>query len=149
MRRSPLEGTLPSHRSSADTAMAEFSLNGVRYLVFPEPGNKRLMHPQAATLSAASAIGTCRIDGLRYLICADRPPVCPSDDDALGSAGLLTPRELQIATMISEGYSNKQIADRLHLSCWTVSSYLRRIFGKLRVRTRAAMVARIIAGVRP
>ncbi|HUM91481.1 MAG TPA: LuxR C-terminal-related transcriptional regulator [Candidatus Competibacter sp.] len=40
------------------------------------------------------------------------------------------------------GRLNKQIADRLHISEWTVSTHLRRIFAKLGVRSRAAMVYR-------
>ena len=45
------------------------------------------------------------------------------------------------------GRLNKQIADKLHISKlhiseWTVSTHLRRIFAKLGVRSRAAMVYR-------
>jgi DNA-binding CsgD family transcriptional regulator len=61
---------------------------------------------------------------------------------------LLTRRELEVALLVSEGEGNKQIADRLKLSEWTVSTYLRRIYAKLGVRSRAAMVARIIAHAR-
>jgi len=50
---------------------------------------------------------------------------------------------LQIAILVSQGRVNKQIACQLKLSEWTVSGYLRRIYDKLGVRTRAAMVARI------
>jgi hypothetical protein len=37
---------------------------------------------------------------------------------------------------------NKQIAHQLHISEWTVATHLRRIFAKLGVDTRAAMVYR-------
>lgn len=55
---------------------------------------------------------------------------------------LLTERELQIVQLIAQGYSNKQIAHQLHISEWTVSTHLRRIFAKLGVDSRAAMVYR-------
>ena len=55
---------------------------------------------------------------------------------------ILTERELQIATLVAMGRLNKQIADKLHISEWTVSTHLRRIFAKLGVRSRAAMVYR-------
>ena len=55
-------------------------------------------------------------------------------------AELLTERELQIATLIALGKVNKQIARKLHISEWTVSTYIRRIFHKLGVDSRAAMV---------
>jgi DNA-binding CsgD family transcriptional regulator len=53
---------------------------------------------------------------------------------------LLTGRELQIATLTAHGMSNKKIASRLCISEWTVSTHLRRIFSKLNVDSRAAMV---------
>lgn len=52
----------------------------------------------------------------------------------------LTPRELQIAMLICYGRLNKQIAQQLRISEYTVSAHLRRIFAKLRVHNRAAMV---------
>lgn len=53
---------------------------------------------------------------------------------------LLTERELQIATLIASSQSNKQVANHLHISEWTVSAHLRRIFIKLNVDSRTAMV---------
>jgi DNA-binding CsgD family transcriptional regulator len=53
---------------------------------------------------------------------------------------LLTERELQIATLVASGKVNKQIAKELQISEWTVSTHLRRIFAKLGVSSRAAMV---------
>jgi DNA-binding NarL/FixJ family response regulator len=53
---------------------------------------------------------------------------------------LLTERELQIATLVALGKVNKQIAKELQISEWTVSTHLRRIFAKLGVSSRAAMV---------
>jgi RNA polymerase sigma factor (sigma-70 family) len=53
---------------------------------------------------------------------------------------LLSPREQEIVCLIAAGLSNKQIANRLDISIWTVSAHLRRIFTKLKVDTRAAVV---------
>jgi DNA-binding NarL/FixJ family response regulator len=55
----------------------------------------------------------------------------------------LSPREVEIAGMVAEGYPNKTIAAKLQISSWTVSSYLRRVFVKLSVHTRTAMVVRL------
>jgi DNA-binding CsgD family transcriptional regulator len=47
--------------------------------------------------------------------------------------------------MVAKGLTNSAIAGKLALSPWTVSTHLRRIFAKLDVTTRAAMVAVIAA----
>ncbi|MFI6097796.1 ATP-binding protein [Lentzea sp. NPDC051213] len=48
----------------------------------------------------------------------------------------LTPRELEITTMVAEGLTNKQIAGRLRLSARTVAFHLNHVRDKLGVRTR-------------
>ena len=58
----------------------------------------------------------------------------------------LSPREFEIARMVAKGYANKSIATVLDISSWTVSSHLRRIYIKLGVTSRAAMVARLLDG---
>jgi DNA-binding CsgD family transcriptional regulator len=52
----------------------------------------------------------------------------------------LTGRELQIASLVAEGNATKNIAHKLCISEWTVVTHLRRIFAKLNVDNRAAMV---------
>jgi DNA-binding CsgD family transcriptional regulator len=56
---------------------------------------------------------------------------------------VLSPREQEIARMVSKGYANKTIAAVLEISTWTVGTYIRRIFAKLGVGSRAAMVTRL------
>ena len=46
--------------------------------------------------------------------------------------------------MVAKGYPNKTIAGVLNISCWTVCTHIRRIFAKLGVASRAAMVARLL-----
>jgi len=56
---------------------------------------------------------------------------------------LLSPREQEIARMIARGLPNKTIAAVLEISTWTVGTYLRRMFAKLHVSSRAALVAQL------
>ena len=57
--------------------------------------------------------------------------------------GRLTGRELEIAMLVAQGYATKNIAYKLEISEWTVSTYLCRAFAKLGVNSRAAMVYRL------
>jgi DNA-binding NarL/FixJ family response regulator len=54
----------------------------------------------------------------------------------------LTTREEEVLVMLSKGYSNKEIADRIELSVDTVRSHLKHIYEKMHVRSRAEAVAR-------
>lgn len=74
------------------------------------------------------------VDGFRYrLIRSAAQSASPLD--------ILSPREHEIARMVAQGHPNKTIAAVLDISSWTVGTYLRRIFAKLNVGSRAAMVA--------
>lgn len=57
----------------------------------------------------------------------------------------LTVREEQILLQLSQGYSNKQIADKLDVSIDTVCSHLKHVFGKLHVSSRTEAVVRYMA----
>jgi pimeloyl-ACP methyl ester carboxylesterase/DNA-binding CsgD family transcriptional regulator len=58
-----------------------------------------------------------------------------------GSAfAALSPRERELATLISEGLDNAQIAARLEISEKTVRNHITRIFAKLGVETRAQAI---------
>jgi DNA-binding CsgD family transcriptional regulator len=89
-----------------------------------------------------SVAGELMVHGKKFFV------ICASEhnrDSCDGNiADILTKRELQVALLVSGGRVNKQIANQLKLSEWTVATHLRRIYAKLGVRTRAAMVAKII-----
>ena len=52
----------------------------------------------------------------------------------------LTPRELEVLTLMGHGLSNAELADRLTLSEATVKTHVARIFAKLDLRDRAQAV---------
>ena len=65
---------------------------------------------------------------------ADDAPAAPADGE---QAGLLAKREVDVARLIADGLSNKQIGARLFISERTVDSHVRSILNKLGFNTRA------------
>lgn len=61
-------------------------------------------------------------------------------DDQMVEAVGLTPRELEILELIAAGLSNKEIADRGHVSENTVKTHSSRVFSKLGARRRTQAV---------
>jgi LuxR family maltose regulon positive regulatory protein len=54
----------------------------------------------------------------------------------------LSPRELEVLQLMAQGYSNREISQRLFLALSTVKGHNRNIFGKLEVQRRTEAVAR-------
>jgi DNA-binding NarL/FixJ family response regulator len=52
----------------------------------------------------------------------------------------LTPREREVLTLVGQGLSNAEIAERLTLSPLTAKTHVARLFGKLDARDRAQLV---------
>ncbi|MEU9290431.1 response regulator transcription factor [Streptomyces sp. NPDC048275] len=68
---------------------------------------------------------------------ASDPPESPAVPADLAS---LTPRELEVLTLLGRGLSNAELAAELTLSEATVKSHVTRIFAKLTLRDRAQAV---------
>lgn len=62
-----------------------------------------------------------------------------SKGSRLASLRPLSKREEQITRLVAEGYSNRQISERLNLSEHTIKNYLFRVFEKLGVTTRVGL----------
>lgn len=54
----------------------------------------------------------------------------------------LSPRENEVLALLARGYMYKEISENIGISLPTVSTYIRRIYEKLHVRSRAQAVAR-------
>jgi DNA-binding CsgD family transcriptional regulator len=63
-----------------------------------------------------------------------------------GAGADLSAREREIADLVTAGRTNREIAERLHLSVKTVENHMARIFRKLEVGSRAEVAAAIARG---
>jgi LuxR family maltose regulon positive regulatory protein len=109
-------------------------------------GNERLLvdtHPIAAQMvaeldKAASGAGPAtpaRIDDERPRAAALRPAAVPL-------AGMLTPKEAEVLSLLDNGMSNKLIARTMGISDETVKWHLKNLFSKLSAGTRRHAVDR-------
>lgn len=106
--------------------------------------------PQSRPQETPQTLYELSIDGARYLLQREAvpdpqpEPPPPADAGHCELALTLSPREYEIAGMIARGHPNKTIAIVLDISCWTVGTHIRRIFAKLGVASRAAMIAQLM-----
>jgi DNA-binding NarL/FixJ family response regulator len=61
----------------------------------------------------------------------------------------LSKRENEVLALLAKGYLYKEIADTMGIGGQTVNTYIRRIYEKLHVHSRAQAVALVTSGVRP
>lgn len=59
-----------------------------------------------------------------------------NDKSKLKSAVRMTKREREVIDLLSEGLSNKEIAQKIHISMYTVKSHIHNIMEKLALHTR-------------
>jgi DNA-binding CsgD family transcriptional regulator len=96
------------------------------------------------TLEAAEALFES-VHALPWLaqVRAELAP-CPVDGSGDPMLGLLTDTEARIAQLVCQGSSNRQIAERQHLSVKTVEAALTRIYRKLDVRSRTQLATLLV-----
>ncbi len=67
-----------------------------------------------------------------------RQPATPADEEMKS----LSERELAVLEMLAQGLIYKEIAEKLGISLWTVSTYVQRTYKKLHVTGRAEALAK-------
>jgi DNA-binding CsgD family transcriptional regulator len=136
--RSPRETRPLKAGAGASDRLASFIVDQRSFQVV-RCHNKHTPHPAEIT--------RFNLGGLTLAIVEDHEADKPTPE-AREIIAKLTGRELQIAAMVAQGYATKNIAYKLRISEWTVGTYLQRIFAKLHVHNRAAMVYRCAALIR-
>jgi len=65
-----------------------------------------------------------------------------NETESNGETVELSPREREVLELLARGFLYKEIAEMLKISVQTVNTYIRRIYEKLHVRSRAQAVAK-------
>jgi DNA-binding CsgD family transcriptional regulator len=118
-----------------------------------QPDNLQLLEPYitAARLSlgdvgwqAALAEGRAMMPerAIEYALSPEEPASPPPDDHRSGRdpAGL-TPREEEVATLVAQGLTNRQIASELSISEHTVATHVTKILKRLGLNSRSRLSA--------
>ena len=83
-----------------------------------------------------------RVDAMVVAADASRNDVDAAEDDRIDEP--LTPREIDVLELLTEGLPNKAIAERLGISDQTVKFHIASILGKLGVTNRTEAVRRAL-----
>lgn len=137
--------TDPILKNLTPNLITELNIDGQLYLVLSvDSENKKVFTYECLYINSLKykIIGEMRIYKKRSIIV--QPEDDYSDKNSAKkikiSTDILTKRELQVVSLVAEGLVNKQIANQLNISEWTVSTHLRRIYAKLGVDSRASMI---------
>lgn len=107
-------------------------------------GASAFLDKTAGRDAVLAVLGQLRTDedteSRRLLALGDSVPPPPSS-----GSGSLSRRELQVLTLIADGFTNKQIADELGISVRTVETHRERLMRKLNVQGTAALTKAAIA----
>jgi DNA-binding NarL/FixJ family response regulator len=68
----------------------------------------------------------------------------PSPGKNTDALATLTPRENEVLLLLSKGCVDKEIAQAMGISAWTVHGHIKKIFERLHVRTRTEAVVRYL-----
>jgi DNA-binding NarL/FixJ family response regulator len=110
---------------------------GARGFLTKDAGAEEIERAVAAVARGEAAIDPAVQHHVVEAVAAGAPPEPPEAPEL--PAGL-TPREAEVLTLVAEGLSNTEIAERLVVSEATVKSHVNRIFTKTGVRDRAQAV---------
>ena len=102
-------------------------------------GRQCVVVPSQAAPNHERVLGRLSLDGREYVVLS--VAVTPAAD----ALDALSPRELEIALLVAEGWDAKNIAHRLRISFHTVRVHVGRIYCKLGLHKQTELVACVAA----
>ena len=135
----------PAAPPSEVSEKASFTIEGHHFVAIPqrEWSASRRRNNGSGGNGTQQPAGFVQLDGVRHVL-VERDHVTGEAAAATPVSSMLTSRELQIAYSVADGKCDKVIAHDLGISEYTVREHMRRIFHKLKVSKRAALVAQLI-----
>jgi DNA-binding CsgD family transcriptional regulator len=103
----------------------------------PHPGRRGGPAVTGAAAGRGAVAGAAAVPGA--VTAPGRDPVPAGGEPAPGQ--ILTGRELEIAGLVAQGLSHREIASRLVISKRTVDAHIEHIYGKLGVCSRVQLTA--------
>ena len=98
------------------------------------------VRPVLAAGAAIAVLAVRLVAGLAWPRPA--PAVVPtSHDHPTASGSMLSRRELEVAALVADGLSNREIGDKLFITERTVDNHVQHIFNKLNSNSRAQIAA--------
>src|SRR3954452_10817416 len=67
-----------------------------------------------------------------------------SDPGSSTTGGRLSPRELEVVSLIAEGYTGREMASELQLATHTINAHVRNAMSKIDARSRAQLIAKVM-----
>jgi predicted ATPase/DNA-binding CsgD family transcriptional regulator len=138
-----LAGAVASMRAHAASVRPDFRTNAAGPAI--EAVRAALGHEQFEVDWAEGH--DLRVDeAIAYALAVEAPDERPASErmhppPPLDAASGLSPREREVAVLIARGHTNREIADRLVITEWTVDTHVRHILSKLGLRSRAQVAA--------
>lgn len=145
-RTPPAAGQNDAGHDEASESIFNFVIDGHRFMAvrsgrLEAERQTTALSQKDRQLFGNDVVGNIHTDRCDYVVTesdgnpADEPP---------SAVACLTSREIQISYLIAEGKCDKEIARQLGISMYTVREHLRRIFSKLNVCRRSAVVSWIL-----
>jgi len=119
-------------RTEPTDRVAGLMLGADDYLVKPVDPDELLARIRRAAVRSSAASRWANVG----------PQPAADGPSATASAAGLTPREIEVLRLISQGRTPQEVSEQLVISPKTVSSHLQRILAKLGVHSRLQAVAR-------
>ena len=123
----------------SDREVIRWAEHGVKGILTLEASLEELLHAVVAAADGECRCSPCVITALMRQIAA------AAKRESAGMQVVLTRRERQVAELLAEGHSNKEIAAELMLGQSTVKNHVHHLLGKAQARTRAEAAARLVA----